>query len=228
MQNISKTVSICRNVSTRSVSLAAKHTLPDLSYDYGELAPYIGARIMELHHSKHHQTYVNNYNAALDQIAEAQEKGDTETVAKIEGSAVRFNGGGHHNHTLFWKVLAPKKSGGGEIPESSKLVSDISSEWGSVKKFQETFNARAAGVQGSGWCWLIHNGETNKLEILTTPNQDQPKLYVKDCTPVLGIDVWEHAYYLDYENRRPDYLKNIWEVVNWKQMEEFHSSAVKE
>merc|ERR1712137_1289123 len=120
--------------------LASKHTLPDLDYSYDALEPHVSGRIMELHHSKHHQTYVNNYNAALDQIAEAKEKGDKETVEKIKNSAVRFNGGGHHNHSHFWKVLTPKKNGGGEIPaDSSPLVSNIASEWGSVKKFQETF-----------------------------------------------------------------------------------------
>ena len=123
--------------------------MPDLDYSYDALEPHVSGRIMELHHSKHHQTYVNNYNAALDQIAEAKSKGDTQKAQQIEDSAVRFNGGGHHNHSHFWKVLAPKSNGGGAVPEeSSSLVEAISSEWGSVKKFQETFNAKAASVQG--------------------------------------------------------------------------------
>lgn len=120
-----------------------------MDYDYGELAPHIGARVMELHHSKHHQTYVNKFNEAEDQIAEAESKGDKETADKIRNSAVRFNGGGHYNHSMFWKLLAPKRMGGGDVPsEDSALVSAIVSEWGSVKKFQETFNTKAAGVQG--------------------------------------------------------------------------------
>ena len=198
-----------------------------MEYDYGELAPFIGARIMQLHHDKHHRAYIKNFNDALDQLEDVKPKSEEEK--KRIDQSIRFNGGGHFNHSLFWQLLAPNGKGGGEIPpESSALVQAIISEWGSVKKFQESFNAKATGVQGSGWCWLIHSPVSNKLELITTPNQDQPQLYVANATTVLGIDVWEHAYYLDYENRRPDYLNQIWNVVHWNKMENLYSTVPKQ
>ncbi|CAI0431450.1 unnamed protein product [Linum tenue] len=189
-------------------------SLPDLPYDYGALEPAISGDIMQLHHQKHHQTYVTNYNKALEQLHEATLKGDVGTVVKLQ-SAIKFNGGGHVNHSIFWKNLAPVREGGGEPPHGS-LGWAIDTHFGSVEALIQKMNAEGAALQGSGWVWLGLDKETKKLVVDTTANQDP--LVTKGATliPLLGIDVWEHAYYLQYKNVRPDYLKNIWKVMNWK------------
>lgn len=183
--------------------------LPDLDYDYGELEPFISAEIMQLHHQKHHQTYITNFNKALEQLESFN------NPAAIVGlqSAINFNGGGHVNHSIFWKNLAPNSKGGGSPPEGH-LAEAIDAQWGSLDKLIAKMNAAGAGVQGSGWVWLGLNKELHRLSVETTSNQDI--LASKGLVPLLGIDVWEHAYYLQYKNVRPDYLKNIWNVVNWK------------
>ncbi|KAL9239878.1 hypothetical protein vseg_014157 [Gypsophila vaccaria] len=188
-------------------------TLPDLSYDYGALEPAISGEIMQLHHQKHHQTYVTNYNKALEQLHDASEKGDAVTVVKLQ-SAIKFNGGGHINHSIFWKNLAPIKARGGEPPKGS-LGWAIDSNFGSLEALIQKMNAEGAGLQGSGWVWLGLDKELKRLVVETTGNQD-PLVTKGPLIPLLGIDVWEHAYYLQYKNVRPDYLKNIWKVVNWK------------
>jgi len=190
----------------------ATATLPKLPYDYGALAPTISGQIMELHYSKHHQAYVNNYNKALEQYQEAESKGQIDKLIALQ-PALRFNGGGHINHSIFWTNLAPVKEGGG-VPPTGKIAIAINAQFGNHQKFIEKFNAQTAAIQGSGWGWLGYNKETNLLQIVTLPNQDP--LSTTGLIPLLGIDVWEHAYYLDYKNARPDYLKAIWNVVNWK------------
>eukprot|EP01083_Nonionella_stella_P043792 118195_1 len=197
--------------------------LPDLPYDYAALEPILPARIMELHHSKHHAAYVNNLNASLQKRQEALDKGDIAGVVALDG-AIKFNGGGHVNHSIFWTNLAPPKNGGGGSP-SGALSNAINDKFGSLQKFQETFNTKTAAVQGSGWGWLVYDPQDKGIKIQTMPNQDP--IASLGVVPLLGIDVWEHAYYLKYENRRPDYLKDIWEVVNWSNVEQRYADACK-
>ena len=194
------------------------HTLPDLSYSVDSLEPHIDARTMEIHHGKHHQTYINNLNAALEGNTALAEKPVNELIADLsqipEGirGAVRNNGGGHSNHTFFWEVISP--SGGG-IP-SGPLGEAITSAFGSFDSFKDAFTKAALTRFGSGWAWLIKSGES--VQVTSTPNQDSPLMEgVADHTglPLIGLDVWEHAYYLNYQNRRPDYISAFWNVVDW-------------
>ena len=190
-------------------------TLPALPYAHDALEPHIDKQTMEIHHGKHHQAYVDNLNKA---IAGTPNEGKSleELVAKA-GSispAVRNNGGGHWNHSFFWEILGPNAGG----KPSGKLAEAINSAFGSFEAFQEKFNAAGTTRFGSGWAWLIVKDD--KLEITSTPNQDNPLMDVAEVkgTPVLGVDVWEHAYYLKYQNKRPDYLKAIWNVIDWKKV----------
>ncbi|MFN2398898.1 MAG: superoxide dismutase [Gemmatimonadaceae bacterium] len=189
------------------------HTLPQLPYDFGALEPHIDAKTMEIHHGKHHQTYVNNLNAALEKAPDLQNKDleellrDLNKVPESIRTAVRNNGGGHWNHSMFWQIMGPNC--GGE--PSGKLGESISSAFGGFAKFKEQFGAAAAARFGSGWVWLLAEGSTLKIE--STPNQDTPIMEGK--VPVMGLDVWEHAYYLKYQNKRPDYVSAWWNVVNW-------------
>ncbi|KAH7314429.1 hypothetical protein KP509_21G003000 [Ceratopteris richardii] len=195
------------------------YSLPELAYDYGALEPYISGEIMELHHSKHHKTYITNFNAALEKLHDAK---DPQSIVALQ-SALNFNGGGHINHSIFWKNLAPKNQGGGEGPQGP-LASAISTQFGSVEKLITKMNSSGAAVQGSGWVWLGLNKELKHLVVETTANQDP--LTNKGLIPLLGIDVWEHAYYLQYKNVRPDYLKNIWNVINWKDVSSRYEEAL--
>eukprot|EP01024_Parvocaulis_polyphysoides_P039626 TRINITY_DN3585_c1_g1_i1.p2 TRINITY_DN3585_c1_g1~~TRINITY_DN3585_c1_g1_i1.p2 ORF type:complete len:235 (-),score=22.81 TRINITY_DN3585_c1_g1_i1:345-1010(-) len=202
--------SYCSKPSFQSVQRCiATVSLPDLGYDYGALEPYISGEIMKLHHDKHHATYVANYNKALEQYAEAEQKADTAAMIALH-AALRFNGGGHVNHSIFWNNLCPPKD---YAPPSGDLLEAINLEFGSYDQFVTKFNTTTAAVQGSGWGWLGYNKLTGKLQIQTCPNQDP--LSITGLVPLLGIDVWEHAYYLQYKNVRPDYLKAVWNVVNW-------------
>jgi len=194
------------------------HTLPDLSYSVDSLEPHIDARTMEIHHGKHHQTYINNLNAALEGNTTLAEKPVNELIADLsqipEGirGAVRNNGGGHSNHTFFWEVISP--SGGG-IPSGS-LGEAITSAFGSFDSFKDAFTKAALTRFGSGWAWLIKSGDS--VQVTSTPNQDSPLMEgIADETglPLIGLDVWEHAYYLNYQNRRPDYISAFWNVVDW-------------
>ena len=189
-------------------------TLPALPYAFDALEPHIDARTMEIHHGKHHQAYVNNLNAAIEKAPELQGKSLDDLMRGINSvpdsvrTAVRNNGGGHWNHSLFWQLMAPKA--GGE--PGGKLADAIKSSFGDFAKFKEQFAAAAAGRFGSGWAWLIDDGN-GKLSITSTPNQDNPLMDGKKA--ILGLDVWEHAYYLKYQNRRPDYVTAWWNVVDW-------------
>jgi superoxide dismutase, Fe-Mn family len=197
--------------------MAKKFKLPELPYDYNALEPVISAEIMQLHHQKHHNGYVTNLNAALEKYEQADANEDLNTMVSLQ-PAIRFNGGGHINHTIFWTNLAPKNKGGGE-PVTGELAEAINEKWGSLKSFIEKFNAQAAPIQGSGWCWLCFCPSSKQIFIHTCANQD-PLEGTTGFIPLLGIDVWEHAYYLQYKNARPDYLKAIWQVVNWGNVSE--------
>lgn len=203
---------------------AAAAKLPDLPYDFGALEPVISAEIMQIHHSKHHNAYVTNYNLAVTKLEEAVTKGDTSSIISLQ-QAIKFNGGGHLNHSIFWKNLAPVGKGGGEMP-SGELIKSIDSQYGSLENFQTAMSNASAGVQGSGWGWLGYDKTSSKLVITTCANQD-PLQATTGLIPLLGIDVWEHAYYLQYKNVRPDYLKNIWKIVNWKDVAERLADAKK-
>ncbi|KAI9741324.1 MAG: hypothetical protein M1834_003041 [Cirrosporium novae-zelandiae] len=189
-----------------------KATLPDLPYDYGALEPAISGKIMEIHHNNHHQTYVTNLNTALDKLEDA--KGASHIQAQIAlQPALNFNGGGHINHSLFWENLTPKSS---YEPPSGALGKEIDSTYGSLENMQSRFNTALASIQGSGWAWLVKDKETNELAIKTYANQDP---VIGQYIPILGIDAWEHAYYLQYQNRKVEYFKAIWQVINWKTAE---------
>ena len=188
------------------------YTLPTLEYSYDALGSYISKDIMKLHHSKHHQTYVDKLNGALDGKVDLQSRSLEELLMNIESlpesirTAVRNNGGGHLNHSLFWQWMSPD---GGSEP-TGDLAKKIEEKYGSFQAFTDEFTARALGVFGSGWAWLQPD-----LQIVTTANQDNP-IMTGQQAPILGLDVWEHAYYLDYKNVRADYVKAWWEVVNWE------------
>jgi Fe-Mn family superoxide dismutase len=189
-------------------------TLPALPYAYDALEPHIDARTMEIHHSKHHQAYVNNLNAALEKAPQLEGKSLDDLMRGINSvpetvrTAVRNNGGGHWNHSMFWELMGAQK--GGE--PKGRIGDAIKSSFGDFAKFKEQFTAAATGRFGSGWAWLIDEGN-GKLSITSTPNQDNPLMDGKKA--ILGLDVWEHAYYLKYQNKRPDYVAAWWNVVNW-------------
>lgn len=199
-------------------------TLPELPYAYNALEPYIDEETMKLHHDKHHNAYVTNLNKAIEGTPEA-DKSLEEIVAKAGTYAkgVRNNAGGHWNHTFFWSILKDNK---GAKP-TGDLAKAIDEAFGSFEALQEKLNAAAAGQFGSGWGWLIV--KDGKLVVTSTPNQDNPLMDVAEVkgTPILGVDVWEHAYYLKYQNKRPEYLKNIWNVFNWEKISELYAAATK-
>ncbi len=195
--------------------IATKFELPKLGYAYNALEPYIDARTMEIHHTKHHAGYTNNLNNAI-QGTEYEGRDVEELFGNVSSlpAAIRNNGGGFYNHDLFWKVMSPN---GGGMPEGD-LADAINKYFGSFDKFKESFSNAAATRFGSGWAWLlVKNGE---LKISSTPNQDNPLMDVADVKgfPILGLDVWEHAYYLKYQNRRPEYIAAFWNVVNWEEV----------
>ncbi|GLF89735.1 superoxide dismutase [Bacillus australimaris] len=197
--------------------------LPELPYAYDALEPHIDKETMTIHHTKHHNTYVTNLNKAIEGVSALEDQSIEELVANLNSvpenirTAVRNNGGGHANHSLFWTLLSPN---GGGAP-TGELADAIEKELGGFEKFKSDFAAAAAGRFGSGWAWLVVNN--GKLEVTSTPNQDSPLTEGK--TPILGLDVWEHAYYLNYQNRRPDYISAFWNVVNWDEVARLYSEA---
>jgi len=197
------------------------YQLPDLPYDFSALEPVISSQIMELHYSKHHKGYVTNLNAALEKYHEAESKNDVASMIALQ-SAVKFNGGGHINHTIFWTILTPVSKGGNLAPHG-ELAKMIERDFGSFDTFKEKFSATTTAIQGSGWGWLGYNKGHKRLEITSCSNQDP--LSTQGLVPILGIDVWEHAYYLQYKNVRADYVKAIWQVFNWKNIEERFAKA---
>lgn len=203
-----------------------KQTLPELDYDYGELEPVISGEIMELHHSKHHAAYVNNFNQLQEKYAEAESHGDLDTMFSLL-SGLKFNGGGHLNHSIFWKILAPTSKGGGRAPNGA-LANQINSDFGSLNSLIEKMSAKTTAIQGSGWGWLGWHQDMKRLVTLTCPNQDTLSFTTNNRVfPLLGIDVWEHAYYLQYKNVRPDYVKAIWSIINWAEVEKRFEEAKK-
>ena len=201
-----------------------KYELPQLPYGYDALEPYIDAKTMEIHHTKHHQAYTNNLNAALEKHPEIADMplgkllADLTLVPEDIRTAVRNSGGGYWNHDFFWKVMGPASAEAtvGKEP-SGKVAEAIAASFGGFTPFKELFTKTATSVFGSGWAWLVM-GEDGKLSVISTPNQDSP-LALKQ-KPLLTLDIWEHAYYLKYQNRRPEYIDAFWNVINWKQVEE--------
>lgn len=195
------------------------YQLPALLYNYDQLGEYVSKDIMELHHSKHHQTYVDKLNAALDTAPALKERplesllGSLDSLPADVQTAIRNHGGGHYNHSLFWQWMSP--TGGGE--PTGELAAQLTDKYGSFQEFVDEFTTKSLGVFGSGWAWLQPN-----LDIITTPNQDTPIMLGLDA-PLLGLDVWEHAYYLDYKNKRDDYVNAWWNVVNWDFVAERYS-----
>lgn len=197
--------------------------LPDLPYSFDALEPHIDAKTMEVHHDKHHAAYVSKLNGAIEGTPQADKS--IEDLMKNVGnlsSAVRNNGGGHYNHSLFWTILSP--NGGGQ--PSGDLASAINAAFGSIDKFKEEFNNAAATRFGSGWAWLVVDGSGN-LKVTSTLNQDNPVMDIAEVkgTPILGLDVWEHAYYLKYQNKRPEYIQAFWNVVNWDEVSRRYADA---
>lgn len=202
------------------------YTLPTLPYPYNALEPHIDAKTMEIHHTKHHQAYINNVNNAIKGKADLESKSVEDLIANLNAvpedirTVVRNNGGGHANHSLFWTIIGPK-AGGAPV---GKLAEAINAELGSFDAFKEKFAAAATTRFGSGWAWLSVTKE-GKLEVGSTANQDSPIMEGK--TPIIGLDVWEHAYYLNYQNRRPDYIAAFWNVVNWQEAEKRYTAVKK-
>jgi Fe-Mn family superoxide dismutase len=192
------------------------HKLPDLPYDFSALEPYIDARTMEIHHQKHHAAYVNNLNGALEGHSDLVGKSVEDLIKSLNSlpesirTTVKNNGGGHFNHTMFWEIMGPKAGG----TPTGNLLNVINSAFGSFDKFKDEFSNAAVKRFGSGWAWLVLDG-TN-LKVMSTANQDNP--VSERLKPVMGLDVWEHAYYLKYQNRRPEYIDNWWNVVNWDEV----------
>src|SRR5215204_2877882 len=199
------------------------HELPPLPYPKDALEPHIDAQTMEIHHGKHHNAYVTNLNKAITGKPDLEKKSiedlitNLKTVPEDIRTAVRNNGGGHWNHSMFWKIMGPNAGG----PPTGKLADDIKSTFGGFDAFKEKLEAAGVGRFGSGWAWLVV--KDGKLEIMSTANQDNPLM--EGIKPVLGVDVWEHAYYLKYQNRRPDYLKAWWNVLNWNEINNYYEAA---
>ena len=199
------------------------YTLPELPYAYDALEPYMDVETMHLHHDKHHNTYVTNLNAAIEKHPELGEKSVEDLISDMNAipedirTAVRNNGGGHANHTFFWKIMAPNAGG----QPTGAIKEAIDETFGSFDEMKAALKTAATGGFGSGWAWLVVNN--GKLEITSTPNQDSPLM--DGQTPVLGLDVWEHAYYLKYKNVRPDYIEAFWNVVNWDKVNELFAAA---
>ncbi|MEK4730578.1 superoxide dismutase [Paenibacillus sp. FSL L8-0641] len=200
--------------------------LPELPYAKDALEPHIDAQTMEIHHDRHHNTYVTNLNAALESAPELQSKSLEDLISNLDSvpesirTAVRNNGGGHHNHSLFWEVIGP--NGGGQ--PTGAIAEAVNNELGGYDKFKEDFTKAATTRFGSGWAWLVV-GKDGKLAITSTPNQDSPLF--EGLTPVLGLDVWEHAYYLKYQNKRPDYISAFYNVINWDEVNKRYAAAKK-
>ncbi|MBO49131.1 MAG: superoxide dismutase [Candidatus Nitrosopelagicus sp.] len=203
-----------------------KYTLPEMPYAYDALEPHIDAQTMEIHHTKHHQKYTDMMNGALEKLSpELQEKDIEEILSNINQvpddvkGAINFNGGGYDNHKLFWNSM--KQNGGGE--PTGAIADAINDSFGSFAEFKELFSSKTAPIQGSGWGWLVYNPNSGKVEYKAMPNQTSPR--TEGLVPLLGLDVWEHAYYLKYQNKRPDYIAAWWNVINWDEVNDRFSKA---
>ena len=203
-----------------------KYTLPEMPYAYDALEPHLDAQTMEIHHSNHHQKYTDGMNGALEKLSpELQEKDIEEILSNINQvpdevkGAINFNGGGYDNHKLFWNSM--KQNGGGE--PTGAIADAINDSFGSFAEFKELFSSKTAPIQGSGWGWLVYNPSSGKVEYQAMSNQDSPR--TKGLVPLLGLDVWEHAYYLKYQNKSPDYIAAWWNVINWDEVNDRFSKA---
>ncbi|CAI7612830.1 unnamed protein product [Penicillium manginii] len=204
--------------------MAGKYTLPPLPYAYDKkaLEPVISKEIMQIHHDKHHQAYVNNLNTALNSQTKALEESNLRQLVSLQ-KKVKFNGGGHINHSLFWKNLAPPGSKETNIDSAAPtLKKAIVNQWGSVQKFKDEFNTVLTDLQGSGWGWLANKQVEGRLEVISLKDQDP----VEDAVPIFGVDMWEHAYYLQYKNDKATYITNIWKVINWQEAENRFKNGV--
>lgn len=200
-----------------------KIELPKLDWAYDALEPFISAKINEVHHKKHHQAYVNGYNTAIEQLKDAEEKGDVKKIIEIQQN-IKFHGGGHTNHVLFWKNLIPNSQGGGNHPApDSKLGKKINEQYGSIDNLIDITNSKLASIQGSGWAFIVKNNQNGgNLDVVTTFNQDT---VTGSLIPLIAIDAWEHAYYLQYQNVKTDYFKAIWNVINWDEASKRYESS---
>jgi Fe-Mn family superoxide dismutase len=204
-----------------AIAAETSYQLPELPYDFDALEPVITAQIMELHYKKHHQGYVTNLNTALEKYHDAESKNDVASMIALQ-QAIKFNGGGHINHSIFWTILAPMGTGGkGPTGDLAKM---IERDFKSFDQFKEKFTNATIGIQGSGWGWLGYSKGSKRLELATCANQDP--LSTQGLMPIMGVDVWEHAYYLQYLNVRADYVKAIWQIFNWKAIEERFAKAI--
>ncbi|GMG40461.1 unnamed protein product [Ambrosiozyma monospora] len=192
-------------------AVRTKVSLPDLKWDFGDLEPFISGQINEVHYTKHHQTYVNGYNTSVEQHAEAKAAGDVKKTIELQ-QHIKFHGGGYLNHCLFWDNLAPNKQGGGELPVDTAFAKKVEEQYGSFDNLIALTNSKLAGIQGSGWAFIVKNTENGAVEVVQRYNQDTVTGNLK---PLVAIDAWEHAYYLQYKNVKVDYFKAIWNVINW-------------
>ena len=200
-------------------------SLPKLDYGYDELEPVLSKQLVTIHHTKHHQNYVDTYNNLMVQLAEAQKNGDINKIVSL-APGIKFNLGSHINHSIYWKNLCPIKNGGGALPTDSALVKKIESQWGSFEKFKEDFINQIMKIQGSGWGNLAYNKTTKCLEYLETKDQD-PVALKPNYVAILCIDGWEHAWYLQYMNVKKNYYNDIWKIINWKDLEQRYQEAIK-
>ena len=207
---------IKKNLSGKVTSIARVQLKP-LPYEMGALEPIMSGLTLDFHYGKHHRTYVNNLNNLMEQQAEAQATGNLQKAISLS-SAIKFNGGGHLNHEIFWSSMCPQADSA--MPESGPLFDALIEGWGSIDNFISVFNSRTAAIQGSGWGWLVYNKRKDALSYRTAANQDPITDVSPYVVPIIGIDVWEHAYYLDYRNARPQYLQKIWKIINWQKAEE--------
>jgi Fe-Mn family superoxide dismutase len=199
--------------------------LPKLDYDYGDLEPVISKENLELHHKKHHQTYINNYNILIKEFDGAMQKGETEKMVSLTQD-IKFNGGSHINHSFFWKNLAPVKNGGGKLPEkSSGFLKHVEATWGSAENFMNDFMQNALNLQGSGYGWLAYVKNTKQLVFLATRDQDPLATLGSTYVPIFTVDMWEHTWYPTHKNDKKTFMKNIWKIVNWTEMEKRYEQA---
>ena len=216
-----QTQGLARNIENKSYPDKMHFSLPELPYALNALEPYISAEIMNLHYNKHHKAYVDNLNAALIDYQKAAETKDLAKMIEID-KKIAFNGGGFINHAIFWTNLSPKDKGGGKLSDG-KLKDDIVREFGSLDNLIKEMTTKTAAIQGSGWGWLGYDKKNDRLVITTSKDQDI--LNLQGYTPLLAIDIWEHAYYLQYKNSRADYLESIWEIINWKNVSDRYEAA---
>ena len=206
-----------------AVTSTTRVQLKHLPFEIGSLEPIMSGLLLDFHYGKHHRTYVKNLNSLLEEQAEATAVGNLSKAISLT-NAIRFNGGGHLNHEFFWDSLCPQADSA--LPDSGPLHDAIISSWGSMEEFVRVFNARTAAIQGSGWGWLVYNKRKESLDFRATPNQDLISDMSPNLVPIVNIDIWEHAYYLDYKNSRPQYLEKMWKIINWQKAEERLNAAM--